>query len=81
MTGKLKGIFLVAALAGASHAMASGYGPAPYYSPMDGAPMSQQGMNMQTIAQDAQQTNDASVDRVAEVFPMLAEKARRLATA
>ena len=26
-------------------------------------------------------TNDASVDRVAEVFPMLAEKARRLATA
>ena len=26
-------------------------------------------------------SDDASVDRVAEVFPMLAEKARRLATA
>jgi cysteine sulfinate desulfinase/cysteine desulfurase-like protein len=26
-------------------------------------------------------TTDASIDRVAEVFPMLAEKARRLATA
>jgi len=71
MTGKLKGIFLVAALAGASHAMASGYGPAPYYSPMDGAPMSQQGMNIQTIAQDAQQTNDASVDKSKQDSPLM----------
>lgn len=60
MIGNLKGIVFVAALAGASYAMASGYGPAPYYSPMAGAPASQQGMNMQTIAQDAQPATEAS---------------------
>ncbi|SAK89606.1 hypothetical protein AWB79_06446 [Caballeronia hypogeia] len=55
MIGNLKGIVFVAALAGASYALASGYGPAPYYSPATGAPASQQGMNAQNIAQDANQ--------------------------
>ena len=74
MTGNLKGIIFVAALAGASYALASGYGPAPYYSPMDGAPTSQQGMNMQTIAQDAheaQPSTDASVDKSKQDSPLI----------
>ncbi|SAL03622.1 hypothetical protein [Caballeronia ptereochthonis] len=72
MIGNLKGIIFVAALAGASYALASGYGPAPYYSPMDGAPVSQQGMNMQTIAQQgAQATGDASVDKSKQDSPLI----------
>ncbi|SAK92557.1 hypothetical protein AWB80_06695 [Caballeronia pedi] len=71
MIGNLKGIIFVAALAGASYALASGYGPAPHYAPMDGAPTSQQGMNMQTIAQDAQQSNDAGVDKSKQASPLI----------
>ncbi|SAK70087.1 hypothetical protein AWB77_02916 [Caballeronia fortuita] len=71
MTGNLKGIIFVVALAGASYALASGYGPAPHYSPMDGAPTSQQGMNMQTVAQDAQQGNDASTDKSKQDSPLI----------
>ncbi|BAN24878.1 hypothetical protein [Caballeronia insecticola] len=71
MIGNLKGIIFVAALAGASYALASGYGPAPHYSPMDGAPVSQQGMNLQTMAQGAQSTDDASVDKSKQESPLI----------
>jgi|GEM_PF-1481555 len=46
------------ALAGsivAAPAFASGYGPAPHYSPNEGAPASQRGMSAQTVA--AEQTS------------------------
>jgi len=71
MTGNLKGIIFVAALACASYALASGYGPAPHYSPMEGAPVSQQGMNMQTIAQDAQPGNDAGTGKAKQDSPLI----------
>lgn len=71
MIGNLKGIVFVAALAGASYALASGYGPAPHYSPMQGAPASQQGMNAQTIAQDSQPGNDASVEQSKQASPLI----------
>jgi hypothetical protein len=73
MISNLKGIVFVAALAGASYALASGYGPAPYYSPATGAPASQQGMNMQTIAQQPgmQSTDDASVDKSKQDSPLI----------
>ena len=72
MISNLKGIVFVAALAGASYALASGYGPAPRYSPMEGAPASQQGMNMQTIAQQpGQPSEDASVDKSKQDSPLI----------
>jgi hypothetical protein len=36
----------------AAPALASGYGPAPHYSPLQGAPASQRGTNAQTIANE-----------------------------
>ncbi len=36
----------------AAPAFASGYGPAPHYNPMVGAPASEQGQNTETIAAD-----------------------------
>jgi hypothetical protein len=42
-------------------AFASGYGPAPHYNPLVGAPVSEQGQNTQTIAaQDAAYRGDAN---------------------
>ena len=51
MKNKLIAALLVAASATlAAPAFASGYGPAPYYSPALGAPASQQGQSAQTVA-------------------------------
>jgi hypothetical protein len=42
-------------------AFASGYGPAPHYNPLVGAPVSEQGQNTQTIAADnARSTGDVN---------------------
>lgn len=51
MKKNLLASLLIAATASiAVPAFASGYGPAPYYRPEVGAPVSQQGWNSQTIA-------------------------------
>jgi hypothetical protein len=51
MKKNLLAALLVAATASvAVPAFASGYGPAPFYRPQTGAPVSQQGWNAQTIA-------------------------------
>jgi hypothetical protein len=41
----------------AAPAFASGYGPAPHYNPMDGAPASQRGQSAQTVAVEKGQGN------------------------
>ncbi|WP_114814605.1 hypothetical protein [Paraburkholderia kururiensis] len=57
MKTKILAALLVAASATiAAPAFASGYGPAPYYSPAVGAPASQQGQNSQTLAAEAAQS-------------------------
>ena len=51
MKNKLLAALLVAATATlAAPAFASGYGPAPFYRPGVGAPASQQGQSVQTVA-------------------------------
>nr|WP_309749607.1 MULTISPECIES: hypothetical protein [unclassified Caballeronia] len=71
-----KGILFVAALLAASYVIASGYGPAPRYTPEAGAPTSQQGMNTQTIAADESaapgtESGDASVSRDKQDSPLI----------
>jgi hypothetical protein len=54
MKTKILAALLVAASATlAAPAFASGYGPAPFYSPGVGAPASQQGPSVQTVAAEA----------------------------
>jgi hypothetical protein len=58
MKTKILAALLVAASATlAAPAFASGYGPAPFYSPTVGAPASQQGQNAQTVAAERAQAN------------------------
>jgi hypothetical protein len=53
MNRRLIAAFLIAASATATgSAFASGYGPAPHYDPIAGAPASQRGPNTQTIGID-----------------------------
>ena len=60
MKKNLLASLLIAATASiAVPAFASGYGPAPSYRPLVGAPASQQGMNTETIAA---QNNNADVN-------------------
>ncbi|MFM0172090.1 hypothetical protein PQR33_22490 [Paraburkholderia sediminicola] len=42
----------VVAWAAASSAYAGGYGPAPHYSPIEGAPASQRGMSAETVSSE-----------------------------
>ncbi|MFM0139370.1 hypothetical protein [Caballeronia grimmiae] len=51
-------VFFIVSSAFAGSALASGYGPAPFYRPAVGAPSSQQGPSAQTIA--AEETAHAS---------------------
>ncbi|ANB72944.1 hypothetical protein [Paraburkholderia phytofirmans] len=61
MKTKLIAALLVAVSASiAAPAFASGYGPAPYYSPSVGAPASQQGQNAQTVAAERANTESNS---------------------
>ncbi|MBN3728275.1 hypothetical protein [Burkholderia sp. Ac-20379] len=50
----------VASLAAASTAFASGYGPAPHYDPLAGAPASQRGQSAQTLHAEAAQSMAAA---------------------
>ncbi|HVE10231.1 MAG TPA: hypothetical protein VNE00_23450 [Paraburkholderia sp.] len=64
--GKLTAVAIALAAAAATSALtrtalASGYGPAPFYQPADGAPASQRGMSAQALAAD-----DARVHRMNE---------------
>jgi hypothetical protein len=52
-------VVAVSALA-AVPAFASGYGPAPSYRPLVGAPASQQGQSAQTIAAESARSNDVT---------------------
>ncbi|BAN28196.1 hypothetical protein [Caballeronia insecticola] len=49
----LASVVLVGLAAISSQAFASGYGPAPHYSPVDGAPASQRGQSAQTLAAES----------------------------
>ncbi|GAB7523235.1 hypothetical protein [Paraburkholderia sp. 2C] len=61
MNTKIIATVLIAASAAlAAPAFASGYGPAPFYHPSTGAPVSQRGQSAQTLAAEAQQQNDSS---------------------
>jgi len=46
----LASLLLAVSASFAAPAFASGYGPAPFYSPHDGAPASQRGQSAQTLA-------------------------------
>lgn len=46
-------ILAAASVAVAAPAFASGYGPAPFYRPADGAPASQRGQSTQTLTAEA----------------------------
>lgn len=60
MKTKLIAALLVAASAAvAVPAFASGYGPAPFYRPDVGAPASQQGISVQTVAAERAQAQAA----------------------
>ncbi|WP_084688351.1 hypothetical protein [Paraburkholderia oxyphila] len=60
MKAKLVVSFLVAVSAVvAAPAFASGYGPAPFYNPAVGAPASQRGQNVQTVAAERAEGSDA----------------------
>jgi hypothetical protein len=50
----------------ASSVFASGYGPAPFYGPSQGAPSSQRGMSEQTIAAEQAGQGNASAARLAK---------------
>ncbi|WP_082624986.1 hypothetical protein [Paraburkholderia caribensis] len=56
----LSTIFVVASMTLTASAFASGYGPAPSYRPVDGAPASQRGQSAQTIS--AEQRNAVADD-------------------
>jgi len=74
MTSKLSGIIFVAASLAASYALASGYGPAPHYTPESGAPASQQGMNSMAIGTDEaakENSGDASVSKDKQDSPLI----------
>lgn len=61
MKTKILAALLVAASATlAAPAFASGYGPAPFYRPTVGAPASQQGQSVQTVAAERAQANGDS---------------------
>lgn len=61
MKTKLLAALLVAVSASiAAPAFASGYGPAPFYKPQDGAPSSQRGQSAQTLAAE-QRDNGSNV--------------------
>jgi hypothetical protein len=60
MKTKLIATLLVATSAAvAAPAFASGYGPAPFYRPNVGAPASQQGVSVQTVAAERAQAQAA----------------------
>ena len=55
MKSKIMAVMLVGAtVTFAGSAFASGYGPAPFYHPDQGAPSSQRGQSAQTIASEQQ---------------------------
>lgn len=61
MNTKIIATILVAASAAlAAPAFASGYGPAPFYHPLTGAPASQRGQSAQTLSAEGHQWNDNS---------------------
>ena len=63
MKNKLLAALLVAASATlAAPAFASGYGPAPFYRPSVGAPVSQRGQSAVAITAERNSTDNASVD-------------------
>ena len=63
MKSKLIAALLVAVSAAvAAPAFASGYGPAPFYRPSVGAPDSQRGQSVQTVAAERNSTNSVSAD-------------------
>ncbi|HWT38573.1 MAG TPA: hypothetical protein VN289_19970 [Paraburkholderia sp.] len=57
------GLLVASAASLAAPAFASGYGPAPYYSPEVGAPASQAGQTAQTLAAEAAQARAADEKR------------------
>jgi len=59
MKNTLVTLIIAATAAVAAPAFASGYGPAPYYNPMVGAPASQRGQSVQTIAAENAAANQA----------------------
>jgi hypothetical protein len=60
MKTKLLATLLVAVSASiAAPAFASGYGPAPFYNPQVGAPASQRGQSVQTVAAERANANAA----------------------
>jgi hypothetical protein len=74
MISKLSGIVFVVAMAAACYALASGFGPAPFYDAEGAPPTSQQGMNMQTVNADQAQTSapdDASVAKDKQASPLI----------
>ncbi|MGF7132319.1 hypothetical protein P3T40_003802 [Paraburkholderia sp. EB58] len=63
MKTKLIAALLVAVSAAvAAPAFASGYGPAPFYRPSAGAPVSQRGQSAVAIAAERNSTDNAAVD-------------------
>ncbi|MEM5342949.1 hypothetical protein [Paraburkholderia azotifigens] len=56
-------VFVASAASLAAPVFASGYGPAPYYSPEVGAPASQAGQTAQTLAAEAAQAKAAEASR------------------
>jgi hypothetical protein len=78
--------FSVVAWAAATSAYAGGYGPAPHYSPVEGAPASQRGMSAETIYSELEQArawpeeseNDVSPDAPLAIRqPATAESAKK----
>ena len=60
MKTKLIAALLVAlSVSAAAPAFASGYGPAPFYRPSVGAPASQRGQNVQTVAAERGDATDS----------------------
>ena len=63
MKTKLIAALLVAVSAAvAAPAFASGYGPAPFYRPSVGAPVSQRGQSAQVVAAERDSTGNATAD-------------------
>jgi len=63
MKTKLIAALLVAVSAAvAAPAFASGYGPAPFYRPSVGAPVSQRGQSAQVVAAERNSTGNATAD-------------------
>ncbi|MFT4439044.1 hypothetical protein [Caballeronia sp. 15715] len=53
-------LLLVLSASMAEPAIASGYGPAPFHRPMDGAPTSQRGQSTQTVAAEQRENSAAT---------------------